>query len=167
MTETQEEERSRYRKFLQEILETCEKHNLVISHEDSHGGFLVEPLTEDGMEWLNCAGYGKYKTDWKEKRQHAMTAPQEYDKELAQELAESEPLIEGQVSYAMNGLGEVMLRMDIPGGQTVVLTMDPASAWQVAEDLETFAAGLRSAVTKLADSWDENAPAEGGEESRN
>ena len=40
--------------FLQELVLVCRKHNLSLSHEDGHGGFLVENYNEDYTEWL-CA----------------------------------------------------------------------------------------------------------------
>lgn len=41
--------------FLAEILDVCRRHGLSISHEDSHGGFLVTPFDESTAAWLNDA----------------------------------------------------------------------------------------------------------------
>jgi hypothetical protein len=42
-------------KFLKEIEEVCKKHNFSISHEDGHGGFIIEKYKEDNIDWLNGA----------------------------------------------------------------------------------------------------------------
>ena len=41
--------------FLEDILSVCEKHNLSISHEDCHGGFVIESLSKDNLTWLGAA----------------------------------------------------------------------------------------------------------------
>jgi hypothetical protein len=41
--------------FIAEIEAVCRKHGLSISHEDSQGGFLIEPLNERNIEWLRGA----------------------------------------------------------------------------------------------------------------
>jgi len=38
--------------FLAEIIEVCRKYNLSISHEDSQGGFIIEPASEENFRWL-------------------------------------------------------------------------------------------------------------------
>ena len=39
--------------FLKEIEEVCKKHNLSISHEDSHGNFVIESYDQENIKWLN------------------------------------------------------------------------------------------------------------------
>lgn len=42
--------------FMDEILEVCKKHNVSISHEDGHGGFLIEtPYDEFNSDWFKDA----------------------------------------------------------------------------------------------------------------
>lgn len=41
--------------FLAEIEAVCRKHGMTISHEDGHGAFLVEPMSERNLEWLREA----------------------------------------------------------------------------------------------------------------
>jgi hypothetical protein len=43
--------------FLKDLIEVCKKHNLSISHEDSHGGFLVRHGYDEKHygEWLLAA----------------------------------------------------------------------------------------------------------------
>lgn len=43
--------------FLSEIEELCRKHNISISHEDTHGAFILERFDEDLLEWLKYAQY--------------------------------------------------------------------------------------------------------------
>ncbi|WP_028322374.1 hypothetical protein [Desulfatiglans anilini] len=38
--------------FLTEIATVCEKHGLVLAHEDLDGDFLVEDYTPDALEWI-------------------------------------------------------------------------------------------------------------------
>lgn len=41
--------------FLADVQEVCRRHGLAISHEDAHGSFLVEPLTETHLQWVGDA----------------------------------------------------------------------------------------------------------------
>jgi hypothetical protein len=41
--------------FLSDIEAVCRKHGLVLGHEDQHGSFIVEPLSENGIKWLREA----------------------------------------------------------------------------------------------------------------
>jgi hypothetical protein len=41
--------------FLNEIENICKKYNLSISHEDSHGGFIIEDYDYSNIEWLKDA----------------------------------------------------------------------------------------------------------------
>lgn len=41
--------------FLDEIVAVCEKHGLSISHEDGHGAFEIERMSEDNIQWLRQA----------------------------------------------------------------------------------------------------------------
>lgn len=52
--------------FLQEVVEVSRRHGVLLSHEDSHGGFIVErrddtrcangkPWSEECEEWLLAA----------------------------------------------------------------------------------------------------------------
>lgn len=38
--------------FLNDIKEVCLKHKLSISHEDCHGGFIIEKFDYSNIEWL-------------------------------------------------------------------------------------------------------------------
>lgn len=41
--------------FLNEIENICKKYNLSISHEDGHGGFIIEKYDNYNIKWLkNC-----------------------------------------------------------------------------------------------------------------
>jgi len=46
-------------KFLQEIASSCQKYKLSISHEDTHGAFIIEAYDESNIEWLMNALFGK------------------------------------------------------------------------------------------------------------
>lgn len=41
--------------FFKDIEEVCKKHGLSISHEDGHGGFLIEKYDEHNIKWLRSA----------------------------------------------------------------------------------------------------------------
>ncbi len=41
--------------FLKEIGDLCLKHGLSISHEDRHGGFIIEKYNQETVDWLNDA----------------------------------------------------------------------------------------------------------------
>lgn len=43
-------------KFMEEIEAVCRKYGYSISHEDGHGSFLIEPFSEQRMDWFYCAG---------------------------------------------------------------------------------------------------------------
>lgn len=45
--------------FLADIEAVCRKHGLSISHEDGHGGFLIEKFNEETMQWLHAASDGR------------------------------------------------------------------------------------------------------------
>lgn len=38
--------------FLNEIHEVCKKYNMSISHEDCHGGFIIEDYEKLYFDWL-------------------------------------------------------------------------------------------------------------------
>jgi hypothetical protein len=40
---------------IEEILVVCKKHGISISHEDDHGGFVIEPWSEENADWLRQA----------------------------------------------------------------------------------------------------------------
>lgn len=50
-----EEEVPEIDKFLEEVVEVCERHKLTLSHEDLNGAFQVEEMDEANMEWLRNA----------------------------------------------------------------------------------------------------------------
>ena len=41
--------------FFDEIDSVCKKYNLSISHEDGHGGFIIERYNKFCVEWLRAA----------------------------------------------------------------------------------------------------------------
>lgn len=41
--------------FLNEIEKICKKYDLSISHEDSHGAFIIEDYDDYNIEWLKDA----------------------------------------------------------------------------------------------------------------
>jgi hypothetical protein len=45
----------RTRAFLEDIEAACRKHGLSLSHEDGHGGFMIEQFDEKLLNWLNQA----------------------------------------------------------------------------------------------------------------
>jgi hypothetical protein len=44
--------------FFTEIDNVCHKYGLVISHEDQHGGFIIEKYNVTTIEWLEMASKG-------------------------------------------------------------------------------------------------------------
>ena len=44
---------SKVDEFLKELVELYKKHNLSISHEDSHGNFIIESYDQENIKWLN------------------------------------------------------------------------------------------------------------------
>lgn len=42
-------------KFLEEIKILSKKYNLSISHEDTHGSFVIEKYSESNLDWLKNA----------------------------------------------------------------------------------------------------------------
>ncbi len=45
--------------FLADVLAVCKRHNMSISHEDRHGGFIVEPYSAYNASWLFEAAFSK------------------------------------------------------------------------------------------------------------
>lgn len=45
--------------FLDDIVAVYRKHRLALGHEDRHGNFTVEPLTEESIEWLMSAAHNE------------------------------------------------------------------------------------------------------------
>jgi hypothetical protein len=45
--------------FLMEVIEVCKKYGMSISHEDSQGAFVIEPLNQENIRWLFAAGLEK------------------------------------------------------------------------------------------------------------
>jgi len=41
--------------FKEEIIKLYKKYNLSLSHEDTHGGFEIEELSEHNVNWLKEA----------------------------------------------------------------------------------------------------------------
>ena len=41
--------------FINDIIEVMKKHNLSISHEDSHGAFIIEKYDDYNIKWLKHA----------------------------------------------------------------------------------------------------------------
>ena len=44
---------SKVDEFLKELVELYKKHNLSISHEDSHGNFIIESYNQENVNWLD------------------------------------------------------------------------------------------------------------------
>ena len=44
------------RDFINEVIELMKKYNLSISHEDCHGGFIIERYDEYNIKWFKDAG---------------------------------------------------------------------------------------------------------------
>ena len=44
--------------FLREIVEVCKEHGFSLSHEDTHGAFVVEKYEEGNIQWLMDAMIG-------------------------------------------------------------------------------------------------------------
>lgn len=51
----QEAMRPRLDAFFADIEAVYRKHNMSISHQDAHGGFLIEEFDESNLEWLKAA----------------------------------------------------------------------------------------------------------------
>jgi ubiquinone/menaquinone biosynthesis C-methylase UbiE len=45
--------------FLQEIARICKEHGFSLSHEDTHGSFIVEKYDKDNIQWLMQAMIGE------------------------------------------------------------------------------------------------------------
>lgn len=45
--------------FLADVIAVCKKHGMSISHEDHHGGFVIERFDESTAEWLLQASDGR------------------------------------------------------------------------------------------------------------
>lgn len=45
--------------FLREIVKVCKDHDFSLSHEDTHGAFVVERYDEDNIQWLLDAMIGE------------------------------------------------------------------------------------------------------------
>ena len=43
------------KEFIDEIIKVMKKYNLSISHEDSHGSFIIEKYEEYNIKWLKEA----------------------------------------------------------------------------------------------------------------
>ena len=43
------------KEFIDEIIKVMKKHKLSISHEDSHGAFIIEKYDEYNIKWLKNA----------------------------------------------------------------------------------------------------------------
>jgi len=49
------ERSDRVMQFLNEVAELCEKHELSIGHEDTHGAFIVFDYSKCVVEWILAA----------------------------------------------------------------------------------------------------------------
>jgi len=38
--------------FLEDYASLCKMYNLSLSHEDEHGGFIIEECTDDNIKWV-------------------------------------------------------------------------------------------------------------------
>lgn len=55
ITGDKEEVPQKHIDFLRDIEDVCKKYGLCISHEDSHGSFLIEEYSETMVNWLKDA----------------------------------------------------------------------------------------------------------------
>lgn len=51
----QDTENKQADEFLSDIVSICVKHGLSLSHEDSHGAFLIEDYDEENISWIEDA----------------------------------------------------------------------------------------------------------------
>lgn len=54
-TSEEEEQPKEIENFKKEIIKVMKKYNLSISHEDTHGGFIIEKYDEYNIKWFNDA----------------------------------------------------------------------------------------------------------------
>lgn len=40
------------KKFLDEIISVCKKHNLILAHEDDQGSFIIEEYSDAVQKWI-------------------------------------------------------------------------------------------------------------------
>jgi hypothetical protein len=45
--------------FMEDLFKLYEKHDLSISHEDGHGGFIIEKMSDENVRWISYASIGK------------------------------------------------------------------------------------------------------------
>lgn len=43
------------KQFIEDLLKVYKKHGLSLSHEDTHGSFIVEQLNDTNIQWLKEA----------------------------------------------------------------------------------------------------------------
>jgi hypothetical protein len=48
---------SKVNEFLEEIINVCKKYKLSISHEDTHGSFIIEDYSEKNIKQLQQARF--------------------------------------------------------------------------------------------------------------
>jgi len=48
-------QKSKTKKFINEIIQLCEKFQLSISHEDTQGAFIIEKYSKTNIEWFESA----------------------------------------------------------------------------------------------------------------
>lgn len=75
-------EQSKIDKFIKEIDEVCQKHNISISHQDGHGCFLLTKYEESLISWLKDADWSddEYHSGYmdEEEAQHRLANKREY-----------------------------------------------------------------------------------------
>lgn len=42
-------------KFLEDIIQVCERHGFSFSHQDSQGAFIIEEFDDNNIKWLKAA----------------------------------------------------------------------------------------------------------------
>jgi DUF4097 and DUF4098 domain-containing protein YvlB len=45
--------------FMEDLFKLYKKHDLSISHEDGHGAFIIEKMSDDDVKWMSAAHIGK------------------------------------------------------------------------------------------------------------
>lgn len=50
--------REKVEAFIDDLIEVYKKHGLSLSHQDTEGAFIVEPISQNNITWLQQANLG-------------------------------------------------------------------------------------------------------------